>query len=288
MALENALTSADEPGEILTSDVEPESPIAVSTPEGGAPPDALDARVKRLEANIKGTKAEYEREKAARERAEGEAQQLRNWMMQQQTAQQQPAPAPAGPSYDDLEKARYDATIEGNVSRLTEIGRQQREIIRREEAEARNRELQQLGQMAYQQQTLQRYMGELGPEAQPKVEARARQIATDPKFVGVHGNDPRMIAIMATEQVRAESKAGVSSAKEQAREESSNGAFTEGSRGAAPGKTVVPKAKMTFSAEEMKLIHYDMRRHGMTEEDAKKRFWNAMRPETRDARLARK
>jgi hypothetical protein len=187
-----------------------------------------------------------------------------------------------------LEKARYDATIEGNVSRLTEIGRQQREIIRREEAEARNRELQQLGQMAYQQQTLQRYMGELGPEAQPKVEARARQIATDPKFVGVHGNDPRMIAIMATEQVRAESKAGVSSAKEQAREESSNGAFTEGSRGSAPGKTVVPKAKMTFSAEEMKLIHYDVRRYGMTEEDAKKKFWNAMHPETRDARLARK
>jgi len=292
VASEETLTSETEPGETLTSTAEPESPVETQTSTEASPQPDLSKRLERLEANLAGTTKEWKRVQAEKDqiaaekqRVEAENIQYRQWFQQQQMAQSAITQTTSGPSYDDLSKQKYEATIEGNTSRITEIERQQREIIRREEAAARNQEMQQLAQMAYQQQAMQRYMGEAGTSSQAKIEAEARKIATDPAYTAVHGNDPRLITIMATERVRAELAAGKAGAKEQAREESTNGAYTEGTKGSPPGKAPVAKDKMVFTSEDMRMITYDMKRHGMSEVEAKKKYWNAMRPEQREARL---
>ena len=293
MASEDTLTPAEEPGVIQTSEVGPESEVETqTTTEVGSQPD-LDVRMKRLEANLAGTRKEWEKEKTAREKAEAEAQQYRNWaqqqqMMQQQAMQQQSISS--GQSDDDMAKAEYEAIIEGNQGKLAEIRRRQRESMRAEASQQFNQTFQQLAQAAAQQQAMSRYLGKAGAENQPKIDARARQIAVDPEYIQLHGNDPRLIAIIAANEVKAELASSKKEAKESARSDSVDAAYTEGARsnGAKPGGTPMTKSKMVFSAEELRVIQYDMKRRGMTEDEAKKKYWNAMRPEQREGRLAKK
>lgn len=298
MAEVQTQTSETEPGEILTSTSEPESPVGQdTTAEGGTPPDALESRLKRLEANIKGTHKELEKERARASQLEEEKRRLemQNWQMQSMwQQQQQAAPAVAKTEYSDEELAQqeYQAIIDGNPGKLAEVRRKQREAAVTAADQRWQGNFQQMAAEAQRAEALKRIMSRVGitdptSQAYIKTQLKMRELSMDPDYATVTRNDPALLATLASEQVKAELAAGTKNAKEQARDESVEGAYTEGSRGSAPGKGVAPRAKMSFTEAEMKLIRYDVRR-GMKEEDAKKRYWNNLPADERDRRIGKK
>ena len=295
--------------ETLTSELEPGNPTSNSEPEtdqpdisvpDGTPPslDQLQARLKRLEANATGSRKEWEKEKQRAEKAETELQQLRYQITQQQMAyqaQQQAArpAAPQGDVYADLAKDEYDAIIEGNQAKLAQVRRRHAEIMASESDRRSQESMTRMTMMQQRQQALRNYMGRIGitdesSAAYQRTNKKLMEIAANPEYTMLSGNDPAMMAVIAANEVRAEMEREKAGAKSSARSESVTEGFTEGTRssGSPPG-TKVTSNRIYLNDAEMKLIRYDMKR-GISEEEAKKRYWNHLPESVRLERLERK
>ena len=292
---DNTLTPDPTPAVGITAESEPESsPVVETTTETQPSYEAMQDRLKRLEANAAGSRKEWERERQARERAENEANQYRVWFNQYQMQQQQAAtPQPQTAPDEEIAESVYSAVVDGDKRKIADSFRRLREQAKRESQAEMGQYLQAASVQASQSESFRGYLAQSGiapgnPMFQ-KVWDRAQELSRNPSYAYTGGH-AGWLTSLAVEQVKAESAGAKTQAKEEARQQSVDESFTEGNggRGAAapPGKKATSD-RMFLTDDEMKFVRYDERK-GIKREDSIKRLWNALRPEERRSRMERK
>jgi hypothetical protein len=262
-----------------TSGSVPEASEQSSTTTPAQPSsDELQARMKRLEDNLKGQAKQTERERAERERLQAQLE-----YMQRATppAPQQSHPQQTEPEYEQEFDQLYDAVLNQDKKKGAEI-------LKRNAERPLNRfgqVMQQADFMQRQQASANQYLEGVGLRPGTpmfdEVNERLRAAQNDPRYAFLGGNQAALAAII-TNEVRADGKKA--KAKEEAREDAVDTAAGSAPAGKQPGTPTTSSNKMYFNAAEQDYIAKLAKRDNVELAEAKKRYWSRMDAGTKEAR----
>lgn len=287
MADEETTLDNAEPGLDPTSDSsEPvDAPAQDSSPDGsGQPPDDVEARRKRLEANFRGQKQQLERERAelARQRAE-------------LAAAARPAPPAPEPVDEVAEEREYQqALVDSNYAKMKDIRDRQRKrdldrFRAEQQAAART-----FTEQQQRQASVTAYLQSRRLPTDPKsgffqtVQQRVEAARVDPAYYFTHDN-PAALAAIITNEVMAEHATKRDRAGETARRAATDAAFTESSgagNGAPPGQKPSGGEPIYLREDEKAYIANRARKDGITIQAAQKKYWEFMNPDEKRRRIA--
>jgi len=271
-------TAVEEPGAKPTSETAPETAVQSSDSAPAQPTiDELQARLTRLEANVKGRTTELQREREEKERLRQQLDSLTR------SRPEPPPPQNAGiePEYENEADVLYTAVLEGDKKKIAGILKTTRERPVQQVAQM----MQQLAAVQTQQQSLAQYLHDSGMkqgtgiynDAMERIEAAKN----DPKYAFAGGN-PNWLASVIINEMRAEGKK--SEARESVRQDNVDAAAGDVQKGGAPGAREAKAQKMYFTAAETAAIAKFARIDGTDIVTAQKKYWNNMDGRVRAAR----
>jgi len=279
------LTATTEPADGSTSGEAPDSDSAADSSTEAPQPtvEEMQERIKRLEANYSGTRKEWEREKSERERLTQQNDYLMR-QVQHPAAPQAAAPARGpSPEYRQVSETFYQAVLDGDKDKMAGI----LEDIGSRPMAQMGQLLQASAQFQFRQQSFNTYLdkrgikpgSELHREAQTRIEAAK----SNPEYAWATDQNALQAAVVGDLLIERAGNLGV--AKEKARKDQVDAAFTEGTgKGSLPGKSAGGGEKVHLTQEEMKMVRHMQRADGISEEAAKKKYWEHLPPNVRQAR----
>ena len=287
MADEPTATAAPEPAESPTPETAPGAGTGDESSTGAAQPsyEELKAYADRLKSSLSGSRSEWERERQERERIQSERDMLYRQMQSMQPPQAQvPQPAQRNPEYRRMAEEFYQSVIEGDKDKAATIFE---DVVQRP-ITVMGQAMQQAAQIQTKQQGFVAYLAKRGisPGTETYNEAMKRMNGAQQNPDYSWASSPTELMSAVVGDLLVERAGSMGAAKESARKQSVDGAFTEGTKNPAPpGKssTAGPE-KMYFTGDELRVIRHMQREDGLSEEAARKKYWDHMDPRTRASR----
>lgn len=278
-----------------TTSTETEPVASAATLEGGEPvaasegdtsseapqTDEKEARLQRLEANLKGREQELARERESRQRME-------QMLYQQQQQRQQPVAVPTetvAQSKRQLAERYQKALLDSDFDTMSAILQSMEDGASAKAQQAIGQALGQVAAMQQRQSALSNYLASRGLPNDPKdqfyktVQQRVQDAMQDQRYAFCNGDIGVLTAVIVGE-VDGDRREKIGSAKETRRSTASGEAFTEsgsGGNGALPGKKPAPaKDEVWLTDEERKMVEYASRKDGIPFAEAARNRWNYM------------
>lgn len=246
-------------------------------------------RLQQLENTNKGNYTEWLRAKQENDALRAQMGQIQ--YQQQQLSQQ--VQRPSAPTDEDMAREEQNALIEGNLTKLSEIRRSQRQRAKDEVMQEFSQQLVQASQQSSRYQAVNTILANMGIKDQndPRIQqirAKSEEIARNPIYAAIVQNDPNILFTLAAKEVELESKLTAQATTEKARQISVDNAVSETTQGGGKPGSTKPPEKMYFTPDEQRAINIIERGSKVSRAEAERRYWSNLRltkPDEVDRRL---
>ena len=254
--------------------------------------EELRAQADRYKANAAGRAKEAERLKQELDYERQRYSQAQQILAQYQTQPQREAPKEL--NYADEEKEYQQALLESNYDRSAEILRRREARVAQMARQEIQSSLREQSQNMARLNSLQSFMVKkgLGDPQSPAfkdAQSRIQEAFRDPAYSFLPTQEA--IAAVVAAEIHAERGTRLESAKERVKDEMANGSYTEGAAkgaGAPPGKKADSSRIYLTTEEREKMVRWYVKRDGISQAAAEKKYWEGLPANVREARSAAK